>query len=170
MSIIQILFSAKGRIRRRDYWLASIGIVIVSALIEFAGHQILTGHPASAYVRDLSAWMTLKPDPFNLFILALMIVFQWPGICIVSKRWHDRGKSGWLAGITPCTTLLGLLAQAYYGPMALHPNLAIYFGSSLISLPVYIWVFVECGCLDGTKGTNRYGPSPKGIQDSAAVF
>ena len=170
MSIVQILFSANGRIRRRDYWLYSIGIGIVGALIEFAGHQVLTGHPASDYVKDLSGWMSFKPEPFNLFILAMMVVFQWPAICIVSKRWHDRGKSGWLSVISPGSTILMLCAQGFYGPLSPHSNLGLYFAGSLINLAISIWVFVECGCLDGTKGSNRYGPSPKGIQDSAAVF
>jgi uncharacterized membrane protein YhaH (DUF805 family) len=26
-----------------------------------------------------------------------------------------------------------------------------------------LWTFVECGCLDGTPGSNRFGPSPKGF-------
>jgi len=170
MSILQFLFSANGRIRRRDYWLYSIGIAVVGVVIEFAGHQILTGHPASQYVKDLSSWTTLKPEPFNLFILVMMVVFVWPGICISSKRWHDRGKSGWLSAINPGITALTLVSQVLYGPLAAHPNLVIYFGGSLIGLAVNIWVFVECGCLDGTKGDNRYGPSPKGIPSQAEVF
>ena len=170
MSILHVLFSANGRIRRRDYWLYSIGLGIVATAIELTGHQILTGHPLSQYFKDLAGWMTLKPEPFNLFIWVMMVVFIWPGICIVSKRWHDRGKSGWLSAISPAVTVLTLVSQALYGPLAAHPNLIIYFGGSLISLAVNIWVFVECGCLDGTKGDNRYGPSPKGVPSQAQVF
>ncbi len=170
MSILTFLFSAKGRIRRRDYWLYSIGIAIVGSAVEFAGHQILTGHPASQYFTDLAGWTALKPDPFSLFIWGIMIVFMWPGICISSKRWHDRNKSGWLSAINPVITVASLASQVFYGPLAAHPNLWIYYGGSLVGLAVNIWIFVECGCLDGTKGDNRYGPSPKGVSSQAEVF
>jgi len=162
MSFAQILFSAKGRIRRRDYWLYSIGCGVVAGLIELAGHQILTDHPASDFLKDMTGWMTLKPEPYNLFLLAMMVVFQWPAICIVSKRWHDRGKSGWLSAIVVYNALFILCDQGLYGPTSPHPNLGLYFTGSLINFAINIWVFVECGCLDGTKGPNRYGPSPKG--------
>ena len=170
MTIVQILFSTRGRLRRRDYWISSVGIGVVGGLIEFVGHQFLTEHPASEYFKDLSGWMAVKPSSFGMFVLAMMIVVQWPVICLGSKRWHDRGKPGWLSALSPFTTLLLFVAQYVYGPMGTHFNLAIYSAIILISFPINIWVFVECGCLDGTRGVNRYGPSPKGIQDAAATF
>ena len=47
------------------------------------------------------------------------------------RRWHDRGCSGLM-----CLILLVPLIGA-------------------------IWTLVECGFLDGTAGSNEYGPSPK---------
>lgn len=49
---------------------------------------------------------------------------------IYAKRWHDRDKSGWWS-------LIGLV-------------------------PIIggIWILVECGILEGTKGANRFGPDP----------
>jgi uncharacterized membrane protein YhaH (DUF805 family) len=54
----------------------------------------------------------------------------YPSICVLARRWHDRDKSGWW-------TLIGLV-------------------------PVIgaIWILVECGCLKGTDGPNRFGPDP----------
>jgi uncharacterized membrane protein YhaH (DUF805 family) len=34
---------------------------------------------------------------------------------------------------------------------------------------VNLWVLVELGFLEGTKGPNRYGPSPKGIGGNAVA-
>jgi uncharacterized membrane protein YhaH (DUF805 family) len=58
------------------------------------------------------------------------LVLLYPSVAVTVKRWHDRGKSGWW-------TLLWLL-------------------------PVigWIWVLVECGFLEGTSGSNEYGPDP----------
>ena len=66
--------------------------------------------------------------------LILMIVFAiaaiWIGLAVQVKRWHDRDKSGWWVLI----------------------NLVPVIGA--------IWVIVECGCLRGTAGQNRFGPDP----------
>ncbi len=39
-----------------------------------------------------------------------------------------------------------------------------------ISMPIALWTFIECGCMDGTKGPNRFGPSPKKVDAAAEVF
>jgi len=51
-------------------------------------------------------------------------------IAVYAKRWHDRDKSGWW-------TLIGLV-------------------------PIIggIWLLVELGILEGTRGANQYGPDP----------
>jgi uncharacterized membrane protein YhaH (DUF805 family) len=51
-------------------------------------------------------------------------------LAVFAKRWHDRDKSGWWSLIL----------------------LVPFIGS--------IWALVECGCLPGTEGPNRYGADP----------
>src|SRR3546814_8036592 len=60
-------------------------------------------------------------------VLLVVLASIYPSICVTIKRWHDRDKSGWWI-------LIGLV-------------------------PVIggIWSFVECGCLEGTQGPNRFG-------------
>ena len=61
-------------------------------------------------------------------------VFQlailWPSLAVYCKRWHDRDKSGWWTLIV------------------------------LIPLIGSIWILVECGFLQGTAGSNRFGEDP----------
>ena len=52
------------------------------------------------------------------------------GILTQIKRWHDLDKSGWWILI----------------------NLIPFFGG--------LWTFIECGCVAGTKGSNRFGADP----------
>ena len=62
-----------------------------------------------------------------------MIVFlpyMVAAFAIGVKRWHDRDKSGWWI-------LIGFIP--IIGP---------------------IWTLIECGCLKGTAGDNRFGPDP----------
>ncbi|HEY9547627.1 MAG TPA: DUF805 domain-containing protein [Solimonas sp.] len=63
-------------------------------------------------------------------VLLVVLASIYPSICVTIKRWHDRDKSGWWI-------LIGLV-------------------------PVIggIWSFVECGCLEGTQGPNRFGADP----------
>jgi len=64
--------------------------------------------------------------------LIFSLVALYPAICITIKRWHDRDKSGWWVLI------------------------------ALIPIVGAIWTLVECGCLKGTDGPNRFGPDPLG--------
>ena len=80
------------------------------------------------------------PLPAILAYIVITPLQLWVGVCLSVKRWHDRDKSGWMYLII------------------------------LIPIVGVIWWFVEVGCLDGTQGSNKYGPSPKGIGGSADVF
>lgn len=75
MTLQQWLFSIKGRIGRRDFWIwIAIWLVTMSALFTLAGSNLL-----------------------NLQTAAFIIVcLLWPTAAVVVKRLHDRGKSGLL--------------------------------------------------------------------------
>jgi uncharacterized membrane protein YhaH (DUF805 family) len=60
----------------------------------------------------------------------LGLVLIYPSLAVSVKRWHDRGKSGWWVLV------------------------------ALIPVIGWIWTLVECGFLEGTKGSNEYGPDP----------
>ena len=65
-------------------------------------------------------------------LFILALPLLWCSWALGVKRWHDRGKSGWWMLI----------------------NLVPYLGG--------IWSFVECGCLRGTVGPNKYGHDSTG--------
>jgi len=76
MSLQQILFSFKGRIPRKTYWiwgfLALLGFVLFGSF--------LLG--------------ILGVDP-NVGSVILNLLVLWPAFAVTIKRWHDRDKSGW---------------------------------------------------------------------------
>ena len=57
----------------------------------------------------------------------IMIIMIWPSLAVQTKRWHDRGKSGWWNFIS---------FVPFIGPL---------------------WAFIELGFLPGTPGANIYG-------------
>lgn len=128
MTILQMLFSAKGRIRRRDYWLWSLGVILVVVIVVF-GIAFVT--------RDARADGI---SPAGILLTILLPFIYWAQICLQIKRWHDRNKSGAMIFIN----LIPIIGQW--------------------------WAFAETCVLDGTKGANKFGPSPKGIDTTHRVF
>lgn len=110
------LFSFQGRMRRRDYWLYSLPVLLVSLPVFFYS---ATGNTAGNPVLEV------------LSLVILGFVF-WASAALNVKRLHDRNKSAWWIIVT---------FLPYIGP---------------------IFVIVELGILDGTKGPNQYGADPKG--------
>ncbi len=81
--------------------------------------------------------LPVDPDHRQYLQVAAMCIafglFTGINVCLIVKRWHDRNHSGWMYFI---------LAIPYVG---------------------WAWTLIECGCVDGTQGRNKYGKSPKGI-------
>lgn len=71
---------------------------------------------------------------------ALFFAVAWVHICTTVKRFHDRDKA-W--------------PWVFIG-------LAPYIGG--------LWIFIECGCMAGTRGRNRYGADPLNPLEIADVF
>lgn len=78
LSLAQLLFSFQGRIRRKAYWLASLGIII--AYIALAGILQAVG---------------LSESVLTLVLGVLYIPVVWISLAVQAKRWHDRNKSAW---------------------------------------------------------------------------
>jgi uncharacterized membrane protein YhaH (DUF805 family) len=69
-------------------------------------------------------------DWFGLLAIPLYIMLIWASLAVQVKRWHDRDKSGWWV-------LIGLIPLI--GPL---------------------WQLIECGFLEGTQASNKFGPIP----------
>ena len=84
-----------------------------------------------------------------LHLLTGVIVYPalfYCGACVLSKRLHDRGRSGWWAALV-------LVAVVAVWP---RPESFFDFFFTL----VLIWAGVELGAMPGEAGANRYGPNP----------
>jgi uncharacterized membrane protein YhaH (DUF805 family) len=75
------LFSVKGRITRKPFWIFNF--------IVFSGWILLSLFTETA--NDLDE--ITKPQ-----IMFLIWIF-WPSIAVQAKRWHDRNKSAWWVAI-----------------------------------------------------------------------
>jgi len=88
---------------------------------------------ASAILRDAIDRHQLVREALADFVFLVgLVLLFWTNLALLTKRFHDRNKS-WAWSLISLVPFLGTL-----------------------------WALIEAGCLDGTLGPNRFGPSPKG--------
>jgi uncharacterized membrane protein YhaH (DUF805 family) len=141
VSWIDLLFSFKGRISRKSFWLGSI--VVMVALIALT----ITMALALGIVMFDDEW-----QPTRQFLAMYYLAgapFIWPSYALVLKRLHDFGR-GWkwflpFVGITVLYFALEIVG-------AMQAALTLLYVLSAIGIVI--------GCIKGTKGTNKYGPDP----------
>ena len=158
--LIDGLFSFDGRFRRSEYWIASIGLAVVRLAALGLGAAILG-----------LGWVQAG-NSFPLRI-GLDLLFLWPYTAFAIKRGHDRNRSARFTGV-----LMALIYGISWSGSWLIQAGDLMLGSMLGLLVgvIAIYMLIDYGFIDGTKGPNRYGPSPKGIgpqhaqQDIATVF
>ncbi|WP_340646580.1 DUF805 domain-containing protein [Phenylobacterium sp.] len=119
-----LFLTANGRLGRTPFLVGAAVLIALGALYEAA---------AGVTIHWLTGW----------FVYPALI---YGGACVLSKRLHDRGKSGWWAAV-----ILFCLVAVWQPPM--NP------ADVLLSL-LLVWAVVELGVMGGEQGTNRYGANP----------
>jgi uncharacterized membrane protein YhaH (DUF805 family) len=172
MGLGSVLFSAKGRIGQKTFWIAYGPMFAASVLVNFL----------------------VQSDPGNQQLSAIGslvgLVLLYPMICVFSKRLHDMGRSGWLQLLLYCVFIafsifiasrtFGATMSAVAGAagdrevaqaaaraavldlMASDPVLKF---SPLISFAISLAWALWLGLTPGNPGQNRYGP-PEGDEDA----
>lgn len=119
-----LLLSADGRISRAPFLIAAATLLAVASVYE-------------AIVGVTLHWLT------GWFVYPALF---YAGACVLSKRLHDRGKSGWWAAL-----ILFALIAVWPQPVGFFDFL---FGVALV------WAVVELGVMGSEMGANRFGPNP----------
>lgn len=136
--LIEGLFSFEGRMRRSEYWMISIGLGVVKVPLGFL--LTLLGAEVATVGRAL-----------------LELLFLWPSVALMVKRGHDRNRPAlYTAGV-----LVAVVVVSFLGSFL--SVAGVNYGGALLMGAIFIYIFIDYGCLDGTQGPNRYGRSPKGV-------
>lgn len=120
----ELFFSSAGRLARGPFLILAALLIGLTALFE-------------AVVFGPWHWL------LGVFFYPLVFFIA---ACVLSKRLHDRGRSGWWAGLV-------LLAAVAVWP---RPEGFFDFVFGL----VLVWAAIELGVLAGEQGANRFGPNP----------
>ncbi|MHB8530011.1 MAG: DUF805 domain-containing protein [Caulobacteraceae bacterium] len=120
----ELFASASGRASRAPFWIALALIFAIAVAYEAV---------AGPTLRLLTFW----------FIYPVLLA---SAACVLSKRLHDRGRSGWWAAL-----ILFVAAMNWPEPRG---------ARAVLAFPVLAWALVELGLLAGEAGANRFGPNP----------
>ena len=167
MGLVSLLFSFQGRIGRLQYWLGNLALFLLGV---FA--FVLVG----AQMRHALYLGKATPETMNALAASSMLaapiwaVMSWSGYAIQVKRFHDRGRTGYLC-LVPIVlmffviyTLFSKMAENASAPAviaALMPPIGLIW---LVGL----WFFIDLGCLRGVEGPNKYS-NPPGTAPSTPI-
>jgi uncharacterized membrane protein YhaH (DUF805 family) len=121
-----LFFSAQGRLSRTPFLIAAAILFGVAVIYEAVVGETVTLH-----------WLT------GWFVYPALF---YCGACVLSKRLHDRGRSGWIAAV-----ILVALVATWPRPVG--------FFDFLFMLAI-IWAVIDLGVMGGEQGANRFGANP----------
>lgn len=103
-TLVQLLFSAKGRINRQKFLFAVIGWVAL-IMVMMVISSIFT---AMAMNPDASSFWSVMAGLFGIINIVIYIAMMYSSIALQIKRWHDLDRSGWftLLGFLPIVNLI----------------------------------------------------------------
>lgn len=136
-SLRTALFSFKGRLSRARFWEYAVAVNIVSGILFFAICVLLFNFSVSE--RTAGSPGGHVPVLAVAIILLYLGASLWVSLALLSKRFHDRGRTGWLA-------LIGF-----------------------VQILGFLWIVVDAYLLPGRGEANRYGPVPSRPSRSPAA-
>ncbi len=117
----QLFFSAKGRVRQLHFVIAAALLFVGLCLYESA---------VKGPLQFATGWV-VYPALFYM------------GACVLSKRLHDRGRSGWWAAV-----ILLAIVMVWPAPTGFF---------DFIAVVVLAWAVIDLCIMPGERGDNRYG-------------
>jgi len=187
MSVGEIIFSLRGRLNRKPYWIVGVMFLALTIGANLALAIVSAQMVQTALLTDSPIEPAMQVATFGA--LAVLFVILYPSVAIMVKRFHDRDKSGkWvlllliptlgklatdLAGLTgrdlslaemgidtssgTMPTYLEALQMQIAAEIRIRPT---EFAVSAFNFVVALWFFVTLGFFRGTSGPNRFGPDP----------
>ncbi|HEY0271241.1 MAG TPA: DUF805 domain-containing protein [Sphingomonas sp.] len=154
-------FDFSGRSRRKEYWMFVLFCAIVRILLLFLDNMLGLGGQVTRY-------FVHQPGAFGaggaasggilsgIFSLAVII----PTIAVGVRRLHDIDRTGWWMLAFFLAFALGGLSMVAGGVASMLAGGALILVGGVLAILLIVWA-----CLDGTRGSNRFGPDPKGGSD-----
>ncbi len=103
------LFSFRGRMGRRDYWLKGFPIILLAGISNLA--LIAVGTDSAPFAK--------LSQSYAMYSMLLGITSIWISLALIVKRLHDRDRTGWLAAsifipIINIASVLWILTEVWF--------------------------------------------------------
>ena len=159
MGRVSLLFSFRGRISRKQYWFGMALVGFTSAVGRMLTTALSVGSFADA--KD-PADMLASAAGSSVLALPLFVVILWCTLAIQFKRFHDRGRTGWIS-LAPIVVALMLIVSIVSDAIGRAPVEQL-LGDALpyfaVLMVISLGFCIDLGCLEGVEGPNKYGPPP----------
>jgi uncharacterized membrane protein YhaH (DUF805 family) len=157
--MVSLLFSFRGRINRKQYWMGTTLVGFISAIMQVMASAMRAG--AMVDVKDPGAALASAASSSAL-ALPLFVLVTWSSLAVQFKRFHDRGRTGWITMLPLVLVVLlivSILGDIFSGTSIerVFSDALPYFGLLMLTSLAF---FIDLGCLPGVEGTNKYGPPP----------
>ena len=155
MDVSQIIFSYEGRIKRQDWWIWSILVGILGTIYSFILGFVSVFIFYSPDEMESEDFLLYEINPLWATTMVIFLLPYWyVQLAISMKRLQDTGKS-WEWGS------LAILSYIFSGVSTYLPLYSsgegLLFTLSTIAI-IPIWII--CGFIEGTHGSNEFGPDP----------
>ena len=160
LSWTDILFSFKGRISRKTFWIGVIGLILVQNALHATLLAIVGGSPWQ-FLTDPES-ITLQHKLLQRVGLAFTL---WPAMALNLKRMHDFDQGRALFTVQFLVYAVFVLLDVTYPITLADPDATQQakndheMGATVASM-VGIVILLMVGSLKGATGTNRFGPAP----------
>ena len=150
--ITYLYSSVEGRLSRGLFWWAGSLMLAAQVVLTAAiGRAVGLGWRDFVHADRRALWV-------NLVVIAF---FFWPSLALCIKRLHDRDLPGWWAGLLHVLLFIFYVDQAATRPL-MRDNAAVLMSLLPVAMLFLVgsWLLVELALLNGTPGSNRFGPPP----------
>ncbi len=93
MNVVTSLFSFQGRMRRRDFWLCFLILIVASCVLNVIVSMALGPTVIVASADPAANFAAMSGAMRGAGLVALILC--WPSLAIGVKRCHDRNQTGW---------------------------------------------------------------------------
>lgn len=149
MNPFRLFGSFRGRIGRASFW---FGILLLVAISPFSIRTVLSDNPFEDAMRAV--------DELGLAGLGWSLLLLVGVAALMTKRLHDRGRSGIYAAVFYLPAAMAALLY-FAGDSPLAGNIAKW--STWVTAfagTAGVWFLFQLGFFPGVEGANKYGPDP----------
>src|SRR5262245_18582506 len=163
MSLTELLFSFKGRINRKPWWLATIAVGLAASVI--TGIIEVAARTSGQTTVDPITHQIEPTGIFGVLVGVVGLVDVWIAFALSVKRLHDRDRTGWWLIWQLITVVLAVILVVVALAVPDEQGAVWYAlagAAGLAAFAISVWLFVQIGFLRGTQGPNQFGPDPLG--------